>query len=161
MVNQSAFESTSFAIASNKAIYFDLTNQLNNYNEIYNMNKYVSDVNKSELSKISSFNDSLNTQNLKLKQQYLLKDYAINNRKFWINIMLFTIIMSGIALCIIAFYSINSDIPNFFLTLNLTIGAIIVIGIIYLLTILILLSTNLIRRKYSWDQYYWKTMAQK
>ena len=133
MVNQSAFESTSFAIASNKAIYFDLTNQLNNYNEIYNMNKYVSDVNKSELSKISSFNDSLNTQNLKLKQQYLLKDYAINNRKFWINIMLFTIIMSGIALCIIAFYSINSDIPNFFLTLNLTIGAIIVIGIIYLL----------------------------
>jgi hypothetical protein len=152
----SAFESTSFAIASNKATYFDLTNQLNNYNEIYNMNKYVGDLNKSELAKISTFNDSLETQTLKLKQQYLLKDYAINNRKLWINIMLFTIVMAGIALCTIAFYSINANVTDFFLTLKLTIITIVVIAIIYLFTILFVLSTNVIRRKYSWDQYYWK-----
>jgi hypothetical protein len=150
MSTDSAFSTIAYPLSFNKLKYIDLTNQLNNYNEIYNMNQYVSNINKSELDKIVSFNENLKTKILKLKQEYLLKDFAMYNYIFWSNIMYFTIIITGIVLAIIAI----TDIP--FLSKNVKIIIMSVIGFLYLLVLMILLGVKLMRRKYSWNQFYWK-----
>jgi amino acid transporter len=156
MTTDSAFPSIAYPLSFNKIKYLDLTNQLNNYNEIYNMNQYVSNVNKSELDKISSFNESLKTKVLKLKQDYLLKDFAVYNYAFWANIMYFTIIASGVALAIIAFYNQNSESETAILSKRLTIIIIVALSLIYLVSIFIAFSAKVIRRKYAWNQFYWK-----
>jgi hypothetical protein len=150
MSADSAFSTIATPLSFNKNKYIELTTQLNNYNEIYNMNKYVSNINKSELDKIVSFNENLKTKILKLKQEYLLNDFGMYNYAFWANIMYFTIIISGISLGIIAF----KDPP--ILSDNLKLTIVITIAFLYIFILLIVIGIRVSRRKYSWNQFYWK-----
>lgn len=156
MPTESSFPDIAYRLSFNKIKYLDQTNQLNNYNEIYNMNQYVSNINKSELDKITSFNESLKTKVLTLKQNYLLKDFAVYNYAFWTNAMYFSIIMSGIAIAIIAFYNKNSSLASPPLSKTMTIIIIMILSIIYIIGMIIALGVKANRRKYAWNQFYFK-----
>jgi heme/copper-type cytochrome/quinol oxidase subunit 2 len=116
----------------------------------------VSNINKGELEKISSFNESLKTKVLKLKQDYLLKDFAVYNYSFWANVMYFSIIMSGLAIAVIAVYNKNSNLESPPLSKKMTIIVVSVFAVVYLIALLIALSVKVTRRKYAWNQFYWK-----
>lgn len=150
----SAFGSILPSINYNQVRYKDNTNQLNNFNEIYNMNTYVSNINKSEIDRINDYNRTLNTRILQLKQDYLLKEYRVHNYQFWYNVMYFTIVMSGIALAIMAFYLTNKEAMSFTIVLVI-LG---VLSVFYLIVLLSVLSIKIIRRNTSWNQFYWKSM---
>jgi len=150
----SAFGSVLPSINYNQVRYIDNTHQLNNFNEIYNMNTYVSNINKSEIDRINDYNRTLNTRILQLKQDYLLKEYKVHNYQFWYNVMYFTIVMSGIALAIMAFYLTNKEAMSFTIVLVI-LG---VLSVLYLIVLLSVLSLKIIRRNNSWNQFYWKSM---
>ena len=146
----SAFGSILPSINYNQVRYKDNTNQLNNFNEIYNMNTYVSNINKNEIDRINDYNRTLNTRILQLKQDYLLKEYRVHNYQFWYNVMYFTIVMSGIALAIMAFYLTNKEAMSFTIVLVI-LG---VLSVFYLIVLLYVLSIKIIRRNTSWNQFY-------
>jgi cytochrome c oxidase subunit IV len=150
----SDFGSILTSIQSNELTYKDSTNQLNNFNEIYNMNTYVSNINKKEIDRINDYNKTLSTRVLQLKQDYLLKEYKVYNYQFWYNVMYFTIVMSGIGLAVIAFYLTNKEAISFTLVL-VFLG---VLSLLYLMIIISVLSLKIIRRNNSWNQFYWKSM---
>lgn len=150
----SEFTSMLPTISYNKVKYIDNTNQLNNFNEIHNMNTHVSNINKSEIDRINSYSKTLDTRILQLKQDYLLKEYKVNNYQFWYNVMYFTIVMSGIALAIIAFYLTNPEAISFTIVLVI-LG---VLSVLYLIVLLSVLSLKIIRKNNSWNQFYWKSI---
>jgi hypothetical protein len=148
------YESLHTQMTNQKLKFIDITNRLNNYNEIFSMNQHVSDMNKVELDKVNGFSETMKSNVLKLKQEYLLKDFAIKNYKFWANIMYFTIVVVGITLGLLAFYSLNPQLISSGLVLSITC----VIAIIYIVILMFALSGKVTRRKYAWDQFYWKRM---
>ena len=146
----------------NRLEYLDITNQLNNYNEIYSMNQYVAKINKTEQDSIVSMNSTLKTQLYKLRQMYFLIDYSNHNIKFWTNILYFTTCMICITFICIAFFNSTlcktileqkkmlqkADILFYIALLSLT--------LIYIIVVIIALANKVMRRKYSWDQFYYK-----
>ena len=143
----------------NKNNYLDITNQLNNYNEIYNMNKYAESVNKIEYEHISTLDSNLKTKLYKLKQEYFLIDYANHNKKFWTDILYFSLCMTCVTFIVIAIFN-SSFIKNneafkskkdmlFYIAISVLAG-------IYLVVIFVALAKKVMRRKYAWDQYYYK-----
>lgn len=150
----STFNTVLPSINYNQNKYIDNTNQLNNLNEIYNMNTYVSNINKSEIDRINDYNRTLKTRILQLKQDYLLKEYKVHNYQFWYNVMYFTIVMAGIALIIIGLYLTNTASLSFTIVLVI-LG---VLSTLYIIILLSVLSLKIIRRNNSWNQFYWKSI---
>lgn len=143
----------------NKNNYLDITNQLNNYNEIYNMNKYAESVNKVEYEHISTLDSNLKTTLYKLKQEYFLVDYANHNTRFWTNIMYFSLCMICITFIVIAVFNSSFIKKNEALAPKKDILfyiAIAALAVIYLIVLIITLAKKIMRRKYAWDQYYYK-----
>lgn len=154
----STLDSTGYAQAAQRYKYLDLTHQLNNYNEIYNMNKYVSNVNNGELTRLSSFNENIKSKVLKLKQDYMLYDVSMKTTSFWTGILYFTIVMTCLVFFAIAFHS--REVPEGAFTISKTIVIIIICALaaIYIVIVIFSLSGYVKRRKYFYDQYYWKSM---
>ena len=101
----SNFNLISMPLEYNRLNFLDLTNQMNNYNEIYNMNTYAENINNSQYDKIASLDATLKTQLYKLKQQYFLVDYSNHNLSFWKNILYFTLCMMCLTFIIIALFN--------------------------------------------------------
>lgn len=154
----STLDSTGYAQAAQRYKYLDLTHQLNNYNEIYNMNKYVSNVNNGELTRLSSFNENIKSKVLKLKQDYMLYDVSMKTISFWTGILYFTLVMTCLVFFAIAFHS--REVPEGAFTISKTIVIIIIcaLALVYIVIVIFSLSRYVKRRKYFYDQYYWKSM---
>jgi hypothetical protein len=151
-------DSTGFLQAAQKLQYLDLTHQLNNYNEIYNMNKYVSNVNSSEMQRLAGFNENLKSKVLKLKQDYMLYDVSMKKFHFWTNILYFTIVMTCLVFFAIAFHTKGAPEGGF--TISKTIVIIIICGLalFYIAVVIFSLSAYVRRRKQFYNQFYWKPM---
>lgn len=151
-------DSTGFNQAIQKYKYLDLTHQLNNYNEIYNMNKYVSNVNTTELDRLAGFNENIKSKVLKLKQDYMLYDTSMKRLSFWTNILYFTIVMVCLVFFAIAFHSKGAPEGGFTISKMVVIIIICALALVYILVVIFSLSSYVKRRKYFYDQYYWKSM---
>jgi hypothetical protein len=159
----SVYNSLSLPLEYNKVNYLDITNQLNNYNEIYNMNKYAESVNQIEYDHISTLDANLKTKLYKLKQEYFLVDYANHNMVFWTNVLYFSVCFTCLTLITIAVF--NSSFLVEILKDNESLKGkkdilfyvvIAVLATIYLVVIMVVLAKKVMRRKYAWDQYYYK-----
>ena len=157
--SNSVFPTVALALAFNKYKYMDLTNQLNNYNEIYNMNKNASDVNQSEVQRLQSFDESLKSKVMKLKQEYLLKDHDIHSLNFWINVTVFSMIFGCLALLLIAFHTKGVRGGTAMFSNKAAVAIICVLAAFYLAGLLLALATKVRRRNYAYDQFYWKPMS--
>jgi len=153
------FHQLALPIQHNKAKYLDLTNQLNNYNEIYNMNKFVDTMNRNEYEQIYPLDQNLKTTLHKLKQENFFLTFSNNNLSTWTNIIYFTICMACIALMGISFFTFSKIMSsNPFLVQNkgmIFYVALGVLSVIYLLVLMIVLSKKLMRRNNSWDEFNW------
>ena len=148
-VNISAVEST---LATNKDSYMDLTHQLNNYNEIYNVNFYLNNLNNIELERLKTFEANIKAKVLKMKQEYLLTDFGINEFKLRSNIIYLGLIIMAIVFIIVSFYSSGSLKGGSAFTMAF------VLILIYLLISIFVVAANSKRRRYAWEQYYWREM---
>lgn len=144
--SQTAYDRIASSIQYNRNKYLDLTNQLNNYNEIYNMNQFVDNLNKKRYEHNENFDKTLKTQLYEQKQNYFITEYNIKHMQFWTNVMYFTIVMSCLGLL---------SVVVFKETIYFVI-AIILLTIIYLIVMIIVTTKKVARRRYSWDQYYWQ-----
>jgi uncharacterized membrane protein len=131
-------------------IYLDLTDKINNFNEISNVNDYLHSMNNVELDKLNTFNSVIRSKLLKLKQEYMLNEFGIHEYTMRNNIILVSIIIAGFALVAVARYATDS---TQFTSRYLMITCLI-LGIIYLIITLIIILRNRNRRKYDWNMYY-------
>lgn len=139
-------------LTSNKNAYMDLTHQLNNYNEVYNVNFYLNNLNSVELDRLQTFENNIRAKVLKMKQEYLLMDYAINEHRLRSNIIYIGLVVMAIVFLIASFYSSGSMKGSLAFTI------IFVIILLYMLVALFFIYANSHRRRYAWEQYYWSEM---
>lgn len=137
------------AISEEKEIYKDLTHQLNNYNEIYNLNLYLQKQGNTEFSKLSKANETLKGKIMNEKQQYLTNDYKINYYEMKNAIMTITLITIGLTMIVTGF--LLKEI------IDIKIASIIlgIFALIQLLIVYFIVKVNSTRRQTLWNQYYW------
>jgi hypothetical protein len=149
---------TSFNIPSDildngKNQFLDITNKLNDYNEIDNLNNHLLSANNSELSKLTTYNNQLKTKLMKMKQDYMLMDYSIYEMNMYNNIIIFTIVVMCFLFFIVA--KIDPDSRKLLIIIcTLT-------GLFYLIVLIIMLTKSVNRRKYSWNQWYFSPVIKK
>lgn len=137
------------SLENNKIKYLDLTHKLNDYNEIASVNRYLKDTYNSELERLNQTNNVLRTRILRMKQEYMMNDHGIQEFKFRTNILYFTGFVVSIVLVVAALFVQGRLDAR--MTLIVSFGLLIV----YLIIVLIAVKSNLERRKYSYNQYYW------
>lgn len=135
--------------------YLDYSHKLNDYNEISNLNDHLLTVNNVEEAKLQTFNDSISSKVLKLKQEYLLKESAIQELNLLTNILYFSMFLAAVIIFLFSFYHSN---PNN-LNISKLLISIAIIIILYLIVILIVILRNKNRKKQVWNQYYWNSMT--
>ena len=139
--------------------YMDITARLNDYNEITSLNQYVLNNNTIEYNKLKELHNTVSSQVLKLKQEYLQYDASISKYKLWITILNISII--AIALCLIILgISINGFGTDGSSVLKQNTAAWICVGIsiLYIIIVICIASKAKNRKPYSWNQYYWSNM---
>lgn len=136
----------------NKDKYLDLTHQLNNYNEIYNVNFYLDNLGSLERDKLDRTNNNIKSKVLRMKQEYMVLDYSEYENKLRSNIMYWSIVISAILFCLCAMYSQEKLSKNMLILISL------VLIILYFLIVLFMIFQQSQRRKYAFNQYYWANM---
>ena len=144
MPNQQ-FEISSDNLTSSRVQFMDITTKLNDYNEINSLNDHLLTSNTQELERLQTFNNQVKTKLMKAKQSYLLTDYGINEYRLNNNLLLFSMFVFCILVLMVT--SIQSKAG--------AIWACVIISVIYLIIIMMILSSNVKRRKYAWNQWYW------
>lgn len=143
------------AIDTEKTNFKDLTHQLNNYNEIFNLNAYLAGQGQTEGTRLLKTNETLKSQVLRMKQMYLANDYQQNLYQMKTNIMLTTIIAFAL-MFILAGIHMKDVIPR-----NIMFIGIGVVAVVYLLMVISIVRRNAQRRKMNWSQYYWQNIEEK
>lgn len=135
-----------------KVDFLNNTHQLNNYNEIYSMNKHVDGIQNIERRKLEGINENLKTRIMKLKQEYMLIDYKRNALIMKSRIMMFSSVVIALCFILAALFLMEK--------INQTImfSVIGVLCVIYLFVVIMIIKSNSHRRYYSWSQYYWAEM---
>lgn len=131
------------------------THQINNYNEIYNLNKYMYDVNSSEEGRLNTTNETLKSAVLKARQNYLSMDREQQLAKFKSRLLYLSILTLCIVFVLIGL--LMSNLLNIFIVSV----AITIILIIYLVVSFVWMLANTDRRNTNWNQYYWPQMNKK
>lgn len=142
-------------LETEKYKYLDLTHKLNDYNEIYNVNSYLKGANSAELQRLLAVNDTLRTRILRLKQEYMLHDHDISEYNFRLGVLYFSAVVVCFVLFIAALFA-EDKIPR-----KLAFVGSIGLFTLYLIIVLIVVKVNSNRRKYSYNQWYWKPMEKK
>ena len=127
--------------------YLDVTHKLNDYNEIYNLNQHLLDNNSQEFERLNTFNNQLKNKLMKAKQSYMLMDYGIHEYEMYNNLLVFTIVVASIALFVVSKTPVEQK--------NKLIWGCGIIGVVYLIIMMVALSSKPSRRKYAWSQWYW------
>lgn len=143
------------SLNSHKDKYLDLSHQLNNYNEIYNVNFYLNNLNSVEKEKLERTNNNIKAKVLRMKQEYMTLDYSSNENKTRANIIYWTIIVASVLFIMGGMYVDNKLAQSMLITIM------IIAIIVYFCTVLFILYNQTNRRKYAWDQYYWGQMKNK
>ena len=135
--------------------FMNMTARLNDYNEITSLNQYVLNNNTIEYEKLEAIYNTISSQLLKLRQEYLLYDGSISKYKLWITVINISIITISICFFIIAIsISKFSDSDSIF-SQRKAAWLCIIIAIIYTIIIMLLFMSQKNRRTYSWTQFYW------
>lgn len=128
--------------------YLKLTDTMNNYNEINNLNNYLGGMNSTEKQQLTAYSNIIRSKILKLKQEYLLNDYGINEYKMRTLIINFSIVAVSATLIFVSLFR-DGKITGKKL-------GYIALGIViaYLIVVLSIVLSNRNRRKYDWNTYY-------
>ncbi len=137
-------------LKSSKIKYLDSTNKLNNYNEIYNLNNHLLSTHNQELDSLVTANNQIKTKLMKMKQDYLLQEYAIHEYNMYSNILSFSILIACVAIFFVARATVENQRKLIYICGGL--------AVFYLIVVFIVLASNINRRKYAWNQWYWNPM---
>jgi hypothetical protein len=138
-------------------IFKDVTHQLNNYNEIFNLNMYLKNLGTSENSRLTKINETLKSKILSLKQEYMTLDRNINFMALRNNLVYISFVVICFILIIVSMYTKKPQA----LDLRMTLIIIGVIAVLYVVFCIILVRSNSNRRNLLWDQYYWPAIKSK
>jgi len=142
-------------MASNVNTYMMNTHYLNDYNEIYNVNNYLGERTEMEKEKLQSMYERLNSNLLRMKQEYLLKRFDVQNYKYKINMITFALIL----VCVLFILTIMYTDDKISLRMLYTI-----VGsstVLFALIVFINAKANSYREKTNWDMYYWGKVERK
>lgn len=133
----------------------DLTHQLNNYNEIFNLNMYLNNLGSSENTRLTKINENMKSKILMQKQEYMTLDRTVQYSNLRNNLIYFSFIIICIILIIITMFMKKA------LDLRMTIIITSVVAVFYIVVSMLIINNNANRRSLVWDQYYWPDIKQK
>lgn len=139
-------------IDNEKMKFKNLTHELNNYNEIFNLNTYMVNSSSRDKAKLEKTNEVLKGKILKLKQEFVLQEWKMSYLGLKNNLMYFSIIVVSLILVIAGLFLKKT------LTLPLTAISTSVISVIFILAVVLVVKYNSDRRNLLWDQYYFAPM---
>lgn len=139
-------------IVNEKTQFIGLTHELNNYNEIFNLNAYMTNSGNQERIKLEKTNEILKGQNMKMKQEFILQDWTISYMSLKNNLMYFSICVVSIIL-IVAGLFLKEVISQ-----TIAVVATAVISLLFILIVVIVVKNNSDRRNVLWDHYYFGPM---
>ena len=143
-------DDTNREIEANKYEYLDYTHKLNDYNEIRNLNTYITSATSADYERLSGVSNNLRTRVLKLKQEYLMYEHNTSLYTFRTRILYFVAVCLSILFFVIAMLSEGK--------IGAILAMILVFTIILSCTLIVVffVIVNKKRRNYAYDQYYWK-----
>lgn len=138
------------AIETEKQNYMDLTHQLNNYNEIYNLNSHLSAMGNEDNVRLMATNETLKSQVLRMKQMYLLEERRQLLNTVYHNILYLTMVVFGLG-AILTAVTLKGSLPTkvFYIMLGILVA-------IYFLWIVSMVRRVAQRRVLNINQYYWQ-----
>lgn len=142
-------------MANNVNTYMMNTHYLNDYNEIYNVNNYLGERTEMEKEKLQSMYERLNSNLLRIKQEYLLKRFDVQNYKYKINMITFALILVCVLLILTILYTDDK------ISLKLLNGVVGTTTVLFALIVFINSKANSYREKTNWDMFYWGTVERK
>lgn len=152
IVNQNSEIDTTFT--NHKNTYLDHTHRLNDYNEIYNLNSYLSNATHNDLERIQSINNTIKTRVMQAKQEYMMYEHGASQYRFRVNLLYFLLICVSLVLFCVTMHSEQR------LDLKWTIIITSTILIVCLITIWVAVIANKARRNYAYNQFYWQEAKQ-
>jgi lipopolysaccharide export LptBFGC system permease protein LptF len=133
--------------------YIGISHRLNDFNEIYNTNKYIDKELRKEQYRIDDTTNKLKNKIYISKQKAQMYEYETNKLKFYKNLFLLTVALA-ITLMVFATYNLNNYIaPKAFYVLT---------GIavfIYIVIVFVLLYANSYRSHTDWNKYNWGNIS--
>lgn len=142
------------SIENEKQIFKDLTHQLNNYNEIFNLNIYLKNTGFEERERLTKTNETLKSRIMKFKQEFVLSDRMKAYMTLKNNLMYYSIIVVSLLLVIVGAFL--KDMISVSMLGTIT-G---VVSVVFILSVILIVLNNADRKNMSWDQYYWGPMQQ-
>lgn len=139
-------------ISNEKAQFVSLTHELNNYNEIFNLNAYMTNSGKQENIKLEKTNEILKGQNMKLKQEFILQDWTISYMALKNNLMYFSI--SAISIIFIVAGLFLKEV----ISQTIAVVATAVLSILFIIIVVVVVKNNSDRRNVLWGHYYFGPM---
>lgn len=139
-------------IDEEKKTFKNLTHELNNYNEIFNLNTYMVNSSNKDKARLEKTNEILKGKILKLKQEFVLQEWKMSYLGLKNNLMYFSIIVVSLILVIAGLFLKKT------LTLPLTAISTSIISVIFILAVVLVVKYNSDRRNLLWDQYYFAPM---
>lgn len=132
--------------------YIDISHRLNDYNEIYNTNKYIESNLDSEKSKMSHLNRQLKTKIFGAKQTAQMYEYERDKLSFYKRLFFVTAFVVIDFLVITGFHMGGAISGKLFYTLM---GG---LATLYVVIVSILLYANSFRTHTDWNKFYWASM---
>jgi hypothetical protein len=142
-------------LETQKKIFKDLTHQLNNYNEIYNLNAHLQTAGDSEYQRLFKTNEILKSKIMSLKQEFMLNEWRISYMKIKNNLLYYSVVMIGLIMVMVGIF-LKQMIP-----LNVLVIIVSVLALVYILSVVLIIKNNANRRNDNWTQYYWLSMEKK
>lgn len=139
-------------IETEKTIFKDLTHQLNNYNEIFNLNLYLQNSGLQERERLTKANETLKSKIMKLKQEYVLQEWKKSYMRLKNNLIYYAMVIISVILIFVGLY-LNKTIP-----LGAAVGVTVGLSLFFIVTVIFIVKANADRRNLVWDQYYWGPM---
>lgn len=142
-------------IENEKNMFKDLTHQLSNYNEIFNLNTYLIQSGKEEQIRLQTTNEMMKGKIMKIKQEYVFQYWKIEFMKLKNKLMYFCIFVTAILLIVAGLFLKKT------IELQIMIIISVVISLLFIIVVVMSVKSNSDRRNIIWDQYYFPPMQTK
>lgn len=142
-------------MAENVNTYMMNTHYLNDYNEIYNVNNYLDERTQLERERLQSMYERLNSNTLRIKQEYLLKRFDVQNYKYKISMISYALVLVCVLLILTIMYTDGK------ISKNILFGVIGTSTVLFALIVFLISRSNSYREKTNWDMYYWGPVEKK
>lgn len=131
----------------------DVTHQLNNYNEIYNLNQHISSENKKASGTLRRTNEVLKTGVMSEKEAFFLSEHKKNMYIMKRNVMYMSLIVFG-GFFILAALMMDGVLTKKRLYIALGVGV-----FLWLVLLAMIVGKTPARRLNDWSMYYWGDRA--